>query len=628
MATFIDNFDGAAGTLLSSRTGWANGFGYYDLWQLDGSGAASHPAYSDDGKQALHDTGSLSHYVKVVLGTGFLGSARGCGIILGGGVASGALTVEDSGGDLYLFYKGGSVQNLGSGWAAGDELEVAWNAATKLVTVRRNGTQVGADVDLSGQTWTDNGSSAGFELAYSGQPARADLFRSFEAGPLAPPDTTPPTLTGTITLGARTASSIETSCPAATDDVAVTAYDVRIDGGAWIDKGLATSHNFTGLTADTAHTIDWTARDAAGNRSTPPLSVSTSTYPLGAMASTILLITGPQEGNPAGMLYALAGTVQPGDWLSYYIVSGPTPAGGVLDAQANGAFTYTGPAPATLVIQPKVNGVDVAQITVTLYDATGSLSGNNFAVTPAFASGGIAQAAPVPLTGVSLAVIAAFASGAIAQAAPVPLSGARLGVTPAFASGSIVQGAAIALSGVRFSATPAYASGALVQAAPVLLSGAGFVVVPAIAGGAIVQSASIALQAASFAVTPALAAGSIVEVVQPNFTSMASSPVYAVYLRDSYRVHAFHKAAGEVLDFDIDYSYELRATQDSPRAADPVEVEVGAGVDVLGAYWVPGLRRIKLWLSGGVQGGVVNLSVWLNTTAGRRLQADVRVYIK
>ena len=67
MATFIDDFDGAAGTLLSSRTGWAKGFGYYDLWQLDGSGAASHPAYSGDGKQALHDTGSLSHYVKVVL---------------------------------------------------------------------------------------------------------------------------------------------------------------------------------------------------------------------------------------------------------------------------------------------------------------------------------------------------------------------------------------------------------------------------------------------------------------------------------------------------------------------------------------------------------------------------------
>lgn len=555
MATFIDDFDGAAGTLLSSRTGWAKGFGYYDIWQLDGSGAASHPAYSDDGKQALHDTGSLSHYVKVVLGAGFLGSARGCGIILGGGVASGALTVEDAGGDLYLYLGGTSVQSLGSGWAAGDELEVEWNATTQLVTVRRNGVQVGAAVDLAQFGWTDNGSSAGLDLAYAGQPARTDVFRSFEAGPLAPPDATPPTLTGSIAVGAKTSSTVDLSWPAGSDDTGIVAYDVRVNGGAWIDNGTGLSYTATGLAALTEYTFEVTARDAAGNRSTP-ISTTTSTYRAGALASTILLITGPQDGNPAGFLYAFAGTVSAGDWLSYTIVSGPTPAGGVLDAQANGAFTYTGPAPATLVIQPQVNGVDVAQITVTLYDATGSLSGNNFAVTPAFASGGIAQAAPV------------------------------------------------------------------------LLSGAGFVVVPAIAGGVIVQSASIALQAASFAVTPALAAGSVVEVVQPNFTSMASSPVYAVYLRDSCRVHAFHKAAGEVLDFDIDFRHELSATQDSARAADPVEVEVGAGVEVLGAYWVPSLRRIKLWLSGGAQGGVVDLSVWLNTTAGRRLQADVRVYVK
>lgn len=554
MAVFTDNFDGAAGTLLSSRPGWQLGEGYRDVLELDGSGAIRHNGFSGDGKHIVHDVGERRQYLKATLGAGFFAADASVGLTFGYVDMSNNYSVVLYGGALLLRIGGGALAELGT-WAAGDILECIFYADIHDIVIKKNGATVGT-YSSAAYNWNTSGTKVGVWLSYAGQPATADILRSFEAGTLAAPDTTAPTHTGTVTVTSRSASSIATSCPTATDNVAVTSYDVRIDGGAWIDKGLATSHNFTGLTADTAHTIDWTARDAAGNRSTPPLSVSTSTYPAGAMASTILLLTGPQEGNPAGMLYALAGTVQPGDWLSYYIVSGPTPAGGVLDAQANGAFTYTGPAPATLVIQPQVNGVDVAQITVTLYDATVGLSGNNFAATPAFASGSIAQAAPV------------------------------------------------------------------------LLSGAGFVVVPAIAGGVIVQSASIALQAASFAVTPALAAGSVVEVVQPNFTSMASSPVYAVYLRDRYRVHAFHKAAGEVLDFDIDFRHELRATQDSARAADPVEVEVGAGVEVLGAYWVPSLRRIKLWLSGGAQGGVVDLSVWLNTTAGRRLQADVRVYVK
>jgi hypothetical protein len=626
MATFIDDFDGAAGTLLSSRTGWAKGFGYYDIWQLDGSGAASHPAYSDDGKQALHDTGSLSHYVKVVLGAGFLGSARGCGIILGGGVASGALTVEDSGGDLYLFYKGGSIQNLGSGWAAGDELEVVWDATAQLVTVRRNGVQVGAAVDIAGRGWTDNGSSAGLDLAYSGQPARTDVFRSFEAGPLAPPDTTPPTLTGAITLGARTASSIETSCPAGADNVAVTAYDVRRNGGAWVDKGLARSHTFTGLAADTAYTIEWAARDAAGNRSAP-LLLDTRTYRAGALASTILLVTGAQDGNPAGFLYAFAGTVSAGDWLSYTIVSGPTPAGGSLDANAMGAFSYTGPAPATMVIQPEVNGANAPEtITVTLYDNSVSLGSAPMASTPTYGSGPVSQAAPVPLTGTAVAVASAYGSGQIAQGAPVVLAGAAFAVIPAMGNGAVSQGAPVALSGAALAVVPAMGAGGLVQGVPVALSATPFAVIPVFSAGALSQAAPVVLMGAALSVSTAYGPGAISDA--PTFTSMAPSPVCATYRRDSYPAHTFQKLAGETLDFDIDFRYELRSTQDAARIHDPVEIVAGQGIEVLGAYWVPSLRSVKLWVAGGEAQGKSDISIWLNTAAGRRLQVDVRVQIK
>ena len=70
------------------------------------------------------------------------------------------------------------------------------------------------------------------------------------------------------------------------------------------------------------------------------------------------------------------------------------------------------------------------------------------------------------------------------------------------------------------------------------------------------------------------------------------------------------------------------ATQDSARIHDPVEIQAGQGVDVLGAYWVPSLRRVKLWVSGGEAQGKSDISIWLNTEAGRRLQVDVRVQIK
>ncbi len=369
MAVFTDNFDGTAGTLLSARAGWQLGAGYYDVLELDGAGAIRHNGFSDDGKYVVHDVGERRQYFKVTLGAGFLVSDAAVGVTFGYVDMSNNYSIILLNGKLLLRIGGGSLSELGV-WAAGDVLECIFYADIHDIVIKKNGAMVGT-YSSAAYNWNTSGTKVGVWLSYAGQPATADILRSFEAGTLAAPDTTAPTHTGTVAVTAKSASSIATSCPTATDNVAVTSYDVRIDGGAWIDKGLATSHNFTGLTADTAHTIDWTARDAAGNRSTPPLSVSTSTYPLGAMASTILLITGPQEGNPAGMLYALAGTVQPGDWLSYYIVSGPTPAGGVLDAQANGAFTYTGPAPATMVIQPQVNGVDVAQITVTLYDQSG-----------------------------------------------------------------------------------------------------------------------------------------------------------------------------------------------------------------------------------------------------------------
>lgn len=183
------------------------------------------------------------------------------------------------------------------------------------------------------------------------------------------PDTTPPTMNGSITVGTKTSGSISISYPAASDNVAVTGYEVSTNGSTWSDNGTSLSYTFLGLSALTSYTLYVRAYDAAGNRAATPLTVTTSTYRAGDTAANILANTGPVGGNPAGFLYAFASTVSGTDWLSYTITSGPTPSGGTLTANPDGTFTYFGPDAATMVIQPEVNGVNAAEtITVTLYD--------------------------------------------------------------------------------------------------------------------------------------------------------------------------------------------------------------------------------------------------------------------
>ena len=94
----------------------------------------------------------------------------------------------------------------------------------------------------------------------------------------AAPDTTPPTLTGSITIGTVTSSSIQMSWPAGADDVAVTGYDVSRDGGgSWTQLGNVLTHTFTGLSAATPYALRVRAKDAAGNASAPPLSATQNT---------------------------------------------------------------------------------------------------------------------------------------------------------------------------------------------------------------------------------------------------------------------------------------------------------------------------------------------------------------
>lgn len=196
-------------------------------------------------------------------------------------------------------------------------------------------------------------------------------------GSFLPYDVTLPVLTGSITVGAKTSSTITISWPAGSDNISVTGYEVSSNGGgAWTDVGNVLSYNFTGLTALTSYNLAVRAYDAAGNRSTPAITATTSTYRAGALGSTILLTTGPVDGNPAGILYNDVETGDEGKWFSFVITT--PPATGTLTIDPDGTFTFVGPSAETMYYQLEVDGanVGVPQL-VTLYDTSGAVASSS-----------------------------------------------------------------------------------------------------------------------------------------------------------------------------------------------------------------------------------------------------------
>lgn len=82
-----------------------------------------------------------------------------------------------------------------------------------------------------------------------------------------------PVLTGEITLYIKTHQSMQVLCPAASGGMEATGYEWSKDGGTTWGPGT-TSHAFSGLTPSATYVIQVRAKDADGNVSTPPLSLT------------------------------------------------------------------------------------------------------------------------------------------------------------------------------------------------------------------------------------------------------------------------------------------------------------------------------------------------------------------
>lgn len=92
-------------------------------------------------------------------------------------------------------------------------------------------------------------------------------------------DTSPPTQPGALVVGQSTSSTLGLSWSPSTDNVAVDHYDVLLNGAKIASSNVA-SYTFTGLAASTSYNLSVEAVDAAGNRSTRSVALSSSTAAL------------------------------------------------------------------------------------------------------------------------------------------------------------------------------------------------------------------------------------------------------------------------------------------------------------------------------------------------------------
>src|SRR5262245_36736186 len=160
---------------------------------------------------------------------------------------------------------------------------LSWSASTDNVAVTgyivtRNGAQIATP---TGTSFSDTGLAASTTYAYTVAARDAAGNQSAPASAsvttAAPADTTAPTQPANFTGTAASATAVNLSWSASTDNIAVTGY-ILTRNGTQIATPTGTSFSDVGLTASTTYAYTVVARDAAGNRSTAAsASVTTGT---------------------------------------------------------------------------------------------------------------------------------------------------------------------------------------------------------------------------------------------------------------------------------------------------------------------------------------------------------------
>jgi chitodextrinase len=175
--------------------------------------------------------------------------------------------------------------NLTAGAVSTSQINLSWSASTDNdviagYRVYRNGAFLIQLADVT--TYQDTGLSASTTYSYNVDAIDAagnvsGLSAAANATTLATPDTTAPSTPSGLTANAVSASQINLSWTASTDNVAVTGYRITRNGTLLTTLGNVTTYQDTGLAAATTYTYRVRALDAAGNVSSLSTAASATT---------------------------------------------------------------------------------------------------------------------------------------------------------------------------------------------------------------------------------------------------------------------------------------------------------------------------------------------------------------
>ncbi|GAA3245263.1 fibronectin type III domain-containing protein [Dactylosporangium siamense] len=148
------------------------------------------------------------------------------------------------------------------------------------------------------QLWVGNWPAAwSGSFNYATQYQYIDWVRISTLGGGGGPDTQPPTTPAGLATTGKTATTVNLSWGASTDNVGVAGYNVYRNGATLLASttGTGTSTQLTGLTPATAYALTVKARDAAGNLSAASNQITVTTDP-GAGGGPNKVVNGDFEG--------------------------------------------------------------------------------------------------------------------------------------------------------------------------------------------------------------------------------------------------------------------------------------------------------------------------------------------
>ncbi|MGB7624468.1 MAG: fibronectin type III domain-containing protein, partial [Terriglobia bacterium] len=174
--------------------------------------------------------------------------------------------------------------NLAATAASSTQINLSWTASTDNVAVTgykiyRNGTQVGTsavasyqDTGLTGST-TYNYTVSAYDAANNNSAQSSTASATTQAAA----DTTPPSVPANLTASATSATQVNLSWSASTDNVAVTGYRIYRNGSP-VGTSATPSYQDSGLTASTTYSYTVSAYDAANNSSAPSSAATATTW--------------------------------------------------------------------------------------------------------------------------------------------------------------------------------------------------------------------------------------------------------------------------------------------------------------------------------------------------------------